>query len=231
MGSLGIPNISRTLNLEKTTLKRHQFHDTRISPIVDYARHAVAIDEQREVFTHTEINPSDPKMAPERKPGQAPQIRQVWFPGDHGCVGGGGSKEEVVDESLPLHADQRRSMKRRFSDAALQWMIDEIKSTGEDLLKIDMEKLGLAPDHTAPLMVAKPGGFMHLRFIRDLFDPLVVVDNAIRLTGKDPRRKNPKKFCPFEDIHESARNRWRDVVKYRPKNLTTAHKDSLDGWS
>jgi len=74
VGALGIPvPFWGTLNES-----RYLFHDTEPSKIIRHARHAVAIDENRQDF--------EPTLWDE-KPGM--DLQQVWFPGVHSDVGGG----------------------------------------------------------------------------------------------------------------------------------------------
>ncbi|ABC90769.1 hypothetical conserved protein [Rhizobium etli CFN 42] len=100
VGALGVPNDMALLNLIDDPSK-HSFHDTDLSPIVANARHAVAIDERRESFIPTLWTNVDDN----------PNVRQIWFPGVHGDVGGGYGRPEL-------------------SDGALVWMIDEAKQLG-----------------------------------------------------------------------------------------------------
>ena len=73
----------------------------------------MALDEQRKTFSVS------PMQKSRRSDSQV--VYEIWFPGDHGCVGGG-------TEQL-----------RGLSDTALQWMIDYIGQLG----------LGLELDPTA----------------------------------------------------------------------------------
>jgi len=79
---------------------RYLFHDTEPSSIVSHARHAVAIDENREDFDATLWSP---------KPGL--DLEQVWFAGAHGDVGGGYRESGL-------------------SDIAFRWMLDEAAAVG-----------------------------------------------------------------------------------------------------
>lgn len=100
VGALGIP-------LELSVLRfigdprRYQFHDTRISPLIVNARHAVALDERRADFEPT-------LWTNIRRPDK---VHQVWFPGVHGDVGGGYARSGL-------------------SDIALAWMLDEATALG-----------------------------------------------------------------------------------------------------
>ncbi len=103
VGSLGVPDQIPLLPVDDWINAKYKFHDTTLSLIVQKALHAVAIDEPRKVFDVTPMQES-PKMNN--------QVRQVWFPDEHGCVGGG-TKEQ-----------------RGLSDGALQWMMKEVGKLG-----------------------------------------------------------------------------------------------------
>ncbi len=96
VGSLGIPVPFRGTLGEREFL----FHDTEPSKIIQHARHAVAIDENRVDF--------EPTLWSD-KPGL--DLQQVWFAGVHSDIGGG--YEE-----------------RGLSDCAGQWMIREAGKYG-----------------------------------------------------------------------------------------------------
>ncbi|MBC6430730.1 DUF2235 domain-containing protein [Nostoc sp. HG1] len=100
VGALGIPGIPAFSNLNEQLNKRYRFHDTTLNKCIQNALHAIAIDEIREIFDVTPM-----KKHPEA---ENQQLIQKWFPGVHGCVGGGTQEHSGL------------------SDAALQWMIDSI---------------------------------------------------------------------------------------------------------
>lgn len=114
VGSLGIPERYRLLNFINA---KYRFHDTRLSRFVSSARHAVAIDERRKEFSPT-LWDNFEELNAERgfkvEAGDAP-YQQVWFPGTHGSVGGGGDR-------------------RGLSDQALDWVLDGARLAG---LKLD----------------------------------------------------------------------------------------------
>lgn len=116
VGSLGIPELSTFGALAHQINKKYRFHDTKLNKKIKNALHAVAIDEQRKVFNVTpmEKNPDAPDQV----------VRQVWFPGDHGSVGGG-----LKEQS-------------KLSDATLKWMIE---STGELGLGLDFDDSKIEP--------------------------------------------------------------------------------------
>jgi uncharacterized protein (DUF2235 family) len=77
VGSLGIPVTGLKLAPFRSY---YRFHDTSLSKIVDYAYHALAIDEYREDYA--------PTLWTETKPENV-AVEQRWFIGAHCNVGGG----------------------------------------------------------------------------------------------------------------------------------------------
>ncbi|HIK16738.1 MAG TPA: DUF2235 domain-containing protein [Leptolyngbyaceae cyanobacterium M33_DOE_097] len=121
VGALGIPDVVPFLPFIRKSNERYQFHDTELSAIIQNALHAVAVDEIRKSFNVTPMNRS-------QNPRAATQVvQQVWFPGEHGCVGGG----------TPAHMP--------LSNAALKWIVTAIADLG---LKLEFEELDLAIDPT-----------------------------------------------------------------------------------
>ncbi len=110
VGAMGIPNLLPFSPLNKVLNARYQFHNVRLSHLIQNALHAIAIDEHRKVFNVT--------LMEKREESQSQILRQVWFPGGHGCVGGGTEKN------------------RGLSDTALKWMIDEVARIG---LKLEFD--------------------------------------------------------------------------------------------
>jgi uncharacterized protein (DUF2235 family) len=122
VGELGIPDQIPFLPLDNWVNKKYQFHDTVLNKRIQNAFHAVAIDEQRKVFDVTPMRQS------EKNPNQ--NLLQVWFPGTHGCIGGG--TEET----------------RGLSDSALLWMMNQIKDHHLGLnLNPETVEYGIHPDY------------------------------------------------------------------------------------
>ncbi len=94
--------------------EKHLFHDNKIGPNIDAARHALSIDEKRDDFEAT-IWKQRSNM----------DLKQVWFAGVHADVGGG-YKPGKNGEAL--------------SDIPLEWMINEASKSGlnfeDHLLKV-----------------------------------------------------------------------------------------------
>ena len=107
-----------------------EFHDHNLYPTVHMARHAVAIDERRKKFDVTLWEGVD-KLNKDRgfePDNPARPYQQVWFPGTHGSVGGGGDI-------------------RGQSDEALDWVLEGAKAAGLSLDTSAMSKtFNLRPD-------------------------------------------------------------------------------------
>lgn len=184
VGSLGVPDflpgpIDELLN------RRHQFHDNKVSYIVEHAFHAAAVDEIRKSFqltpmerTKTTIRLANQQTAKKKakkktkaSAGEGSEIpraklvEELWFPGDHGGVGGGSIQ------------------KARLADVALGWMIERLTSTTDLTLKPDLMRGGLSADIMTP------------------FEPeFGILGHA---TGRAHRD-----IPSFHLLHESVRERW-----------------------
>lgn len=106
---------------------RFRFYDNTLNPMVRYARHAIAIDEDRKDFQR--VPWGSPKDWPLRT-GEPEWLRQIWFAGNHSDIGGSYPEDES-----------------RLSDVSLEWMLDEATSLPHPLL-VDRSRLHLYPDPT-----------------------------------------------------------------------------------
>ena len=91
VAALGLPIKSISVALDK--LVPHKFHNFKLSESVEYARHALSIDEERKTFHPViwdTIENDDKKH----------KMKQVWFSGVHTDVGGGYKEEELSNISL-----------------------------------------------------------------------------------------------------------------------------------
>jgi hypothetical protein len=116
VGALGIPAYVGIPDLLHSR-EHYQFLDVTLDPRIPAARHAVSLDELRGPFRPTLWDPP--------APGQ--DVEQVWFPGDHGDVGGG-------------------YREKGLSDTALAWMAAEAAHLTFDLQAVP----GFGPSATAP---------------------------------------------------------------------------------
>ncbi len=121
VGALGIPFSFLGLFENKD-----EFYDTKMGSNISIARHALAIDEQREDF--------EPTVWKERA---GIDMEQVWFVGVHSDVGGGYAPDKSGGS---------------LSDTAFSWMIKETIVAGLTIEK----HLQLNPDPTATVLTLSP---------------------------------------------------------------------------
>ena len=87
---------------------RNENYDRYLSGQVEFARHALAIDEERADFPRVEWGP---RNTPRHRVNQKPRwLKQVWFAGCHSDIGGSYLEQES-----------------RLSDIALNWMVEELR--------------------------------------------------------------------------------------------------------
>lgn len=193
VGSLGIP--AYLVGAEASN-REYQFHDLKLSPFVESARHAVAIDERKLDFRPTLWENLDVLNAASlSKPDalDAP-YQQKWFPGNHGSVGGGGDR-------------------RGLSDQALDWIWDGARHAG---LRLDTSPQSriyeLAPSDLTPLDNTT-----------DTFDFFDIIGFVIDQLPVGDREPGPQQL---HEVSVGARRRWHrkpeelpERVAYRPKTL------------
>ena len=94
VGSLGVPDIAwlSRLGVPHSTVE-YRFFDTDLSERIEYAFQALALDETRPPFTAT-LWERTPKHR------LTTDLRQCWFPGNHGNVGGGWQDCGIANMSL-----------------------------------------------------------------------------------------------------------------------------------
>lgn len=200
VGSMGIPEkfwFSRLFN------RQYQFHDTRLSSLIKSARHAVAIEENRNAFDTApvenihELNAGWSNWSgwDVNTPGSARFVpynhrpyQQVWFPGDHGAVGGGNPEPGL-------------------SSAALLWIAEGAVAAGLGFDQDPRNELGIAAQGVDPManwLINKKG------------EPKKGDELSIYgLVGYAPR-KGP---ATVDEVSLTARLRWCADAAWRPSNL------------
>ena len=172
VGSLGIPDLIPYFPFDDLINKKYEFFDTTINHKIEKAFHAVAIDEIREVFNVTEM-----KFNPKRN---SDQVLQVWFPGEHGCVGGG------------------TQATRGLSDAALDWMMKQVEELGLSLDQSCVED-GIKPSYNTPFDNSPQGWFKLTKTIeREITGDFSTLHSSVKERWNDSqlhyRPKNLQRF-------------------------------------
>jgi uncharacterized protein (DUF2235 family) len=150
VGALGIPVHA----FQWINKNRYEFHDTKLSSLIENAYQALAVDEHRDNFKPTLWQKSDAA-----KFGQVKQeMEQAWFPGVHSNIGGGYPKEGL-------------------SDVALDWMVKKAQKCG---LGFDEPYLlhRIRPNSIAKMYDSKTGVFS---FMPDYARPVMKTEHANEL--------------------------------------------------
>ena len=200
-------------------LIRETLPHTRSNPAVRTVRHALAIDERRRMFRPDRwtSGPYKPNLYSQGEPPQQ-DVREVWFAGVHGDVGGGYARAKSGLSQIPLI-----------------WMLEEAKAAGLSVRTRMMEYvtgqkawsettryLYPAPDPAATVHTSLTAGWW----------PLEIFPKAARFRNW-PKRKlwfgwvyipwaEPRFIAPDDDIHPSVRERVELKPDYRPINLPDA---------
>ena len=101
VGALGVPVSGLPFSQ-----KKYQWHDTELSSYVDYAYHAMAIDEHRKDF---DIAVWENKLKPENI-----EVEQRWFVGAHANVGGGYENDYLNRITLQWMLEKAAATKLNF---------------------------------------------------------------------------------------------------------------------
>lgn len=118
VGTLGVGGV-----LAQLRLSRGRFHDNFLSGIVQAARHALALDDRVAFYRPTRWNPDGLAELNERGRDSKGELlyQELWFPGNHGKVGGSGEE-------------------RRISNQVAHWIADGARDAGLDLDLQDLER-------------------------------------------------------------------------------------------
>ncbi len=125
-------------------LRSHAF--TRKNRSVESVRHAVAIDEHRVMF-RPQYWPDGEQFwgNPFNEAAAKPQdVREVWFAGSHGDVGGGYPEAESALLKIPL-----------------KWMIEQTAPMGLHYRKQTVDEIVLGKNSTKPYVPLDPQANMH----------------------------------------------------------------------
>jgi uncharacterized protein (DUF2235 family) len=104
----------KILNLITDKLFPHRFHNFSLGPGVDFARHAISIDDERKTFHPIiwEKLDNDPNHD---------RLKQVWFCGVHTDVGGGYHEHELSYYSLDWMIRESEGKGLRFYKNSPAW--------------------------------------------------------------------------------------------------------------
>jgi uncharacterized protein (DUF2235 family) len=119
--------------------------DYELNPAVECARHALALDDERDSFhplLWDEVHEDEVEPEPRTKPRR---MQQVWFTGMHSDVGGG-----YPDESL--------------SYVSLLWMMEEAEEAGLRTLKVIKDRFVALASSAGPIHDSRKGTAAYYRY-------------------------------------------------------------------
>ena len=170
VGALGIPfSVMGLLDSDD------EFYDTKIGRNLDRARHALAIDEQREDFEPTTITARD-----------ADDVKQVWFAGCHSDLGGG------------LAPDPDGGV---LSDHPLGWLLEEAGKAGlavERHLKDELTSKATAKLHASRKRIYRFRG-RHIRDIDHGQGEILIHESVRRRWNASSAKYRPKNLARYLD--------------------------------
>ena len=190
VGSLGIP-VTWRLPVVSLINRRWTFHDTELSSWVDGAFQAIAIDERRRPFEPT-------LWHQQSGAGTTQELKQVWFAGTHGDIGGG-------NEDTGL------------SDISLLWMVEQARRYGLEFDASKLNDIGPATMHpnasTAFRVCPSVMGALHNTWtgLYRLTPPL------LRPIGETRNKDAELDGCEY--LADTAEKRRANDSRYRPANL------------
>ncbi|KAL2127516.1 hypothetical protein VTI74DRAFT_10615 [Chaetomium olivicolor] len=117
VGSLGIPEIPPFYHNGRGD-REIRFESLDVHPRIEYAFHAIALDEWRSAFKCTMWG---------KRGNDETHLRQVWFPGSHCNVGGGWEDQQIATIALSWMADQLTSIGVEFSKTEMNRILYDIR--------------------------------------------------------------------------------------------------------
>lgn len=133
VGALGIP--IRKINdiAADFDLIDYQFHDVKLANIVEYAYHAIAVDEQRVPFAPTLWK---------EKPANTKEMEQRWFAGVHSNIGGGYNPDDFANVALNYMVVKSKARGLDFDDNYLGFFGSDILREVRDSMSFKYRLLG-----------------------------------------------------------------------------------------
>jgi uncharacterized protein (DUF2235 family) len=242
VGALGLPVFGGALRT-----KRYAFHDTSLCRVVEYAYHAIAIDEHRrdyDVALWTRCDPVGTK-----------EVKQRWFAGAHTNVGGG-YEDDLLPE-LPLRWIAERACARGLKfvlptdQETAEKIQNAIAAAGSDEERCARALWDFQVDGTelmAPVHDSYAGfGFGLYQLVsssRVMIEPatrrLTSVWNRFGFGRKKEEQTKVEGESDIdgryyrrilvngvnESIDDSAEEKWAKDPRYRPRNLAHAGREA-----
>lgn len=184
--------------------------DYKLDPRVLCARHALAIDDERDAFHPLLWDEVYEQELVEKRQVAVDRMQQVWFTGMHADVGGG-----YPDESL--------------SYVSLLWMLHEANARGLRTLEVVTERVRALASSAGPLHDSRSGPGAYYRYQPRKIGGWLRSPDPTTQFQQDPERVDakgkPLGFLTSVQIHESVAARIAfGTDRYTPIGLPAAIK-------
>ena len=133
VGALGLPIPGANNLFAKTGVLESTFHDVQLKATVDYAYHALAIDEHRKPFAPTLWSKSLNETI---------DMEQRWFAGVHSNIGGGYNPDDLANFALKYMTGQASKCGLEFDAHYLSFYGGNIKTPIRDSMSFKYRVLG-----------------------------------------------------------------------------------------
>jgi hypothetical protein len=146
VGALGVPGLlGKLVNKDK-----YDFHNVDLTPEIENAYHALAIDEQRKPFMPSLWTRPD---------GWKGILEQVWFAGVHSNVDGSYSPDGLANEALHWMVEKAEALELEFNEPYLNHYLPCFNSVLNDSMTAMYKVFG--PNHRKLGMHANDGEAIH----------------------------------------------------------------------
>ncbi|MEK1928973.1 MAG: DUF2235 domain-containing protein, partial [Pararhizobium sp.] len=191
----GVPTLRKVSEPIRTANLR--FHDLKLSSVVEFGYHAVAIDEHRADFNIALWDSFDATHTVD--------VEQRWFPGAHANVGGGYEDDNLADISLNWMVEKASGCGLRFVQQP--WSNLRTKEPPAVDSKVPSYLALRGDEYADPIRDSYAefayGLYQHLPVVQRLYRPMMTL--GVR-----------------ETIDRSALAKWNSDASYRPHNLALA---------
>ncbi|KAI1417545.1 hypothetical protein F5Y13DRAFT_184885 [Hypoxylon sp. FL1857] len=185
-----------------------------LSNKIEHGFHALALDETRGPFS-----PTLWEREPEYR--AVSDLRQVWFPGSHGNVGGGWADQGSANITLAWMMDQLSSVGCEFVDDALNGLYERNVQYYQGLKPsktnhYTMRRKGLLPWAAIPIFDAnKPVRPWSLHSIQSVKSPIYDLAGSVTRSPGMYRKTNPRNGRPQRAFLKDTNERIHSSVRCR----------------
>ncbi|OKL57390.1 hypothetical protein UA08_07532 [Talaromyces atroroseus] len=212
VGALGIPEWPLVGLAARSGIafnKKYSFHNTRLSKNVDYAFQCLAIDERRLTFP--------PALWHKTAGAPAKDMKQCWFPGIHGNIGG-----QADDPTSPANDHGE------IGDITFAWMVDNLSG----MLTFEEEAIkNFIEQHHDSQADNKPKGSINEWGCGPIVSNFAGLQGAFfRLLGKQDRTPGAYPRDAGDGVEGATNEYLHPIVRFRKLKVNNYNPASLAGF-